>query len=143
MRLSLTIGGAPVPKGRPRFARIGGFAKAYTPKATRDYEKKVAQCVSEAMALQYVREPFLGALKVRIDTYFPIPKSASKRDREEMEQGIIPMLGRKDIDNIAKALLDAMNGIAYNDDGQVVDLHITKAYSVLARVEISITEILA
>ncbi len=142
MKFSLTIGGAPIPKGRPKFTAHGGFAKAYTPKSTSDYEKQVSKCVSEAMALQSVREPFRGALRVRIAAFFPIPNSASKRDREAMEQGITPMLGRKDVDNIAKALLDAMNGIAYNDDGQVVDLRITKAYSVLARVEISVTEIL-
>ena len=142
MKISLTIGGAPVPKGRPKFTAHGGFAKAYTPKSTRDYEKEVAQCVSDAMTLQSVLEPFTGALRVRIAAFFPIPKSASKAIREAMENATIPMVGRKDVDNVAKAILDAMNGIAYNDDGQVVDLHVTKAYSVLARVEISVTEIL-
>jgi len=45
MKISLTIGGAPVPKGRPRFSSRGGFAKAYTPKSTSDYEKQVSKCV--------------------------------------------------------------------------------------------------
>lgn len=142
MNFSLTIGGAPIPKGRPKFTAHGGFAKAYTPKKTRDYEQEVARCVKEAMELQSVPAPFEGAVRVRIDAYFPIPKSASKKDRDAMDNSIIPMVGRKDVDNIAKAILDAMNGIAYTDDGQVIDLRVTKAYSAFPRVGIEVSEVL-
>jgi len=142
MKFSLTVSGAPVPKGRPKFTANGGFAKAYTPKKTRSYESTIAQCVRSAMVEQSVGAVFEGAVKVRIKAFFPIPKSASKRVREAMEQGVVPMLGRKDVDNVAKAILDAMNGVAYLDDGQVIDLRVTKAYSVLARVEIEVSEIL-
>ena len=35
----------------------------------------------------------------------------------------------KDLDNIAKTILDALNGIAYEDDKQIVELHCEKYYT--------------
>lgn len=45
---------------------------------------------------------------------------------------------KPDIDNIAKVILDALNGIAYRDDTQVVSLSCQKQYAEEARVEVEI-----
>ena len=58
---------------------------------------------------QYRGKPLAGPLAVRIDLYWP--------DRR-----------KHDVDNV-KGLLDALTGIVWEDDGQILDLRITKAYS--------------
>jgi Holliday junction resolvase RusA-like endonuclease len=52
------------------------------------------------------------------------PKSHSKARMSRSE----PKLSRPDIDNLAKLGLDALNGIAYIDDGQVYWLNVHKFY---------------
>ena len=60
---------------------------------------------------------FHGAIAVRIDVHGKLPK------REKIPS---PNLVKPDVDNIAKAVLDALNGIAYDDDSQVVELTVKK-----------------
>ena len=66
-----------------------------------------------------------------------IPKSWSKKKRAQAEQGEIVPRGRNgDIDNVAKSILDALNGFAYEDDCQVVRLTVSKEYGADARAEV-------
>lgn len=48
---------------------------------------------------------------------------------------------KPDIDNIAKAVLDALNSVAYRDDTQIVELQIRKQYSEKPRLEIRMEEL--
>lgn len=59
----------------------------------------------------------------------PIPKSTPKSRKEAMFEGIIKHTKRPDVDNMAKAVLDALNGIAWEDDSQIARLSITKEYA--------------
>jgi Holliday junction resolvase RusA-like endonuclease len=47
---------------------------------------------------------------------------------------------KPDIDNIAKTYLDAMNGVIFKDDTQVIDLHVKKLYSAFAGVDVMVME---
>ena len=49
-RVCFTVPGAPVPKGRPKFARRGKFVTTYTPAATASYENLVKVTAQQAMA---------------------------------------------------------------------------------------------
>ena len=80
-------------------------------------------------------------LRAEIIAYFPIPKSTSKKKRDEMERGLILPTKKPDTDNIAKAILDALNGLAYYDDAQVVHLEVQKRYSNEPRAEVFINDI--
>ena len=62
-----------------------------------------------------------GAVRVAIRTFRTLPKSTPKRV-ESAPDTIIP-----DADNIAKAVLDALNGVAFADDSDVVELLVEKA----------------
>ena len=133
MRIEFTVPGTPVPKGRPRFSRYG----TYTPKKTADYEKLVKACyLSKCKEIK-----LYGAISARIEAYFPIPKSTSKKNRLLMLLGKIFHTKRSDCDNIAKSILDALNKIAYDDDGQVCILYVRKRYSNVPRVEVGLEEI--
>lgn len=86
-------------------------------------------------------KPLEDALKVEIDAYFGIPKSASKKKREAMINKQIRPSKKPDCDNIEKAILDALNGIAYVDDKQVIEATVRKWYSDVPRVIVMIEEI--
>jgi len=118
--ITLRIPGQPVGKGRPRVTRNG----TYTPKKTKDYQKLVA-----AIAERDAKEYMIGAIKATIYCYYQIPKSMPKYKRKLVEEGKLHPMVKPDLDNVAKALLDALNGICYKDDSQIVELEISKHYS--------------
>ena len=126
MTINFTVNGAAVPKQRPR---ISGH-RAYTPKRTKDYEERVLNAFRSSYSGFY---PAFGKdtpVSVEIRIGQAIPKSWPKKKRLQAELGdIVPLSRNGDINNIAKSILDALNGFAYEDDCQVVRLKITKSYS--------------
>lgn len=102
-------------KGRPRFARGG---HAYTPKGTRDYESAIREAFENAP--ERPQKPFSGPIDVTIVTCRQLPKSTPKRVLSE------PDTHKPDADNIAKIVLDALNGVAWLDDAQVTSLTVVK-----------------
>lgn len=131
--------GEPVGKGRPRFRMINGHASVYTPKKTSVYERQIARAYQDQCG-----EPFDAGIpiKVLIYAYFVIPKTASRARREMMLNGIEKPTKKPDCDNILKAVLDGLNGVAYRDDKQVVEAHIVKLYSNRASTYVFIAEAL-
>lgn len=114
------IPGDPVGKERPRHTRSG---HTYTPEKTKAYEAKVAACFLKARGKRTD-----GPVFVAITAYMPIPKRATKADRAAMEAGARLPMKRPDADNIAKVCMDALNGLAYHDDAQVIGLSVLKRY---------------
>ena len=57
-----------------------------------------------------------------------------------MEKGIIRPVKKPDVDNIAKAVFDSLNGIAYKDDAQVVELSMSKYYAENGFVKVMLEE---
>lgn len=121
MTVTFTVPGKPQGKGRPRF----GNGRTYTPKKTLRYE----QLIAEAYRLQSGYYFGTAALRVRITAFFPIPKSYTKKRTKLIMQGREYPQKKPDGDNIEKAVLDALNGIAYDDDIQVIELHWRKCYA--------------
>ena len=66
---------------------------------------------------------------MRILAKYPIPSSWSKKNKTKALKGEIKPNTKPDADNIAKIILDALNGAAYTDDKQVTSLEIEKMYS--------------
>jgi len=130
--INFTVPGPPKGKGRPRVTRHG----TYTPKATKDYEKLIISCI-DAEGTYYEGVP----LKATIKCFYPMPKSMPKYKRDMILNGELYPIVKPDLDNVAKAILDALNGILYKDDNQVVELFVTKRYSDNPRVEICIQEV--
>lgn len=135
-----TVFGEPVGKSRPKFSTINGHASAYTPAKTVNYENLVRLTYQAAFGYKKAFEKD-ALVKVRIRAYFQIPKSANKKKRQMMIDGIIRPTKKPDTDNIAKSICDALNGIAYYDDAQVVDLTVSKYYSEEPKAYIEIEEV--
>ena len=120
---SIIIPGKPLGKQRPRVLRTG---IAYTPKETVTYETFVKMLYLEKYAGE---KPFEGPVSMLISAFYQIPKSASKRRREAMARHHIPPTTKPDLDNIAKIIMDALAGVAYEDDKQITSCSINKLYS--------------
>ena len=74
---------------------------------------------------------------MRIQAFYEVPKSCSKvRRTANVKRGELLPAKKPDIDNIVKAVLDALNEVAYRDDTQVVELQVRKQYSERPRLEI-------
>lgn len=123
--ISFVVPGVPVGKGRPKFARRGNFVTAYTPEKTASYENLVKIYAAEAMrGRRLLDKPVV----VNLIATFDVPTSWSKKKRIEALTGNLYPAGRYDIDNIAKGVFDACNGILWVDDKQVVECHLYKRY---------------
>ena len=134
--LQFVIPGPPVGKGRPRFSTAGGKPRSYTPAVTREYEALIAARAAEAMA---GRDPLTTPLTVYIYAAMSVPLSWSKAKRQAALEGdIYP--ARPDVDNIAKTVLDGMNGVIYADDAQVTYLKVSKKYAEEGSVTVWLSE---
>ena len=123
------IPGEPQGKGRPRFWQ----GHAVTPPATRAYEKLVAESWTGGM--------MQGAIKMEIWAFFKIPKSASKKMQRCMMLNKIKPEKKPDIDNIQKIILDGLQGRAFEDDKQVIEITAHKAYGLEPRAVVEVKEI--
>jgi len=138
LMVNFVVCGEPVGKGRPRFARQKGFVKTYTPKKTADWEQEIAQAAKQAMGSQ---DPLDTPIALSVRIYKTIPVSWSKAKRQQAESGEQRPVGKPDLDNYIKAVMDAGNGILWVDDSQVCELHSSKAYG-SPRIEVTVLELL-
>jgi len=133
-RLSMTI--IPKPKERPRAAIIGGHARIFTPKTTEAYEKEIRA----AWIKQNGNVPEEYPMRARIYFGLPIPKSETKKNKVQMLARKIFPTKKPDLDNMAKAVLDALNGVAYKDDCQIVTMLSKKNYAEVPYVKVILDE---
>ena len=134
MRVEFVIKGKPVAKARPRVLKSG---ITYTQKKTKDYEELVQQ-VYKLQVGEYLGE---SALLCEIDFYFSIPKSYSKKRKQAIIEGEELYTKKPDLDNLAKTITDALNGVAYKDDSQIIEMKLKKRYSPEDKVVVAIEEL--
>ena len=135
MTFDFFIPGKPVGKGRPKF----GNGRTYTPEKTVNYENLVQVCFMKAYP---GAEPIKARVPVVVlmTAFYPIPVRKSEKQRDRMTAGLVVPTVKPDADNVAKIVLDALNGIAYYDDAQIVGLHVLKRYAEEPGVKVRITE---
>lgn len=124
----------PVGKARPRFT-MKGFA--YTPKTTREFESAIRKEAKKAMA---GRAPFGKDIEIQmtINFTFHVLKSWSKMKREHCLENHTARITKPDIDNLGKSVLDALNGIVYEDDANVSTITLSKHYGLEDNVSVSV-----
>lgn len=139
MEVSFSVPGPPQGKARARtyYSSNLGRSISHTPDNTVLYENLIKTCYQNEVKTMFDNVP----LKVCITAYFQPAKSTSKNQLSKMLQGEIFPTKKPDADNIAKVVLDALNGIAYPDDKQVVELVVRKRFEEFPRVEIGIKKI--
>jgi Holliday junction resolvase RusA-like endonuclease len=129
----------PVGKQRARYARRGNFVQTYTPDKTRNYEALLKDAAIEAMGSS---EPLETPVSLYLYIRVTIPKSFSKKKVQECLNGSEQPMKKPDSSNVLKSVEDAMNGVVYKDDCQIINHHITRVYSTLSGVDICVKEYL-
>lgn len=123
--ISFTVEGKPLGKDRPRFFN----GHAVTTAKTRNYEARVYAAACAAMGdfdgVEKIKE---RPCEVEIVALYDIPKSYSKKKRLLCLEGHVTP-NKPDADNIAKSILDGMNGVCFKDDVQVHTLTVKKQYT--------------
>ncbi len=139
--IKIVLTGQPIAAGRPRFRNVhkrdgGSFVSAYTPAHMRKWQTDLRYRAQEEM---HGEPPLSGSLAVEVNVYLPVPKSLSAKKAQLALDGRMRPITRPDLDNYIKQI-DALNGVCWLDDSQIVTLSATKWYSDRPRVEITIQE---
>jgi len=132
MTVTFTVPGDPVPQPRPRVSTAGGFARAYVPKghAIHGYRQAVA-LAARAAGLRDEARP----VSVVIDAVFGRPKSHMNKSGVK---ATAPSLPRPDVDNLGKAVLDALQDV-FGDDTMVRRLVVEKSWGTEGRTTVRVT----
>ena len=138
----IEIPGPPIPKARHRSFMLKGHIAQYDPQ--REVKEKVrAQMLAQvtdifnsedkAVVLDGTAVLRAETYKVHIDFFLPFPRFKNKTDEHRLLWGIEKVVSKPDVDNLAKFYLDCANGTLFEDDKQIVELHVRKIYSVNPR----------
>lgn len=122
MRHTFTVYGPVRGQGRPRTTKAGHVYKA---QADRDYERSVKEAYINSGGPHFGDRP----LALGVDVYRQLPESFPRRIRSERD------VHKPDCTNIAKAVEDALNGIAYDDDRQIVIVNVVKHDRIRGRLD--------
>ena len=127
--IQFSVRGKPVPQPRPRATAIGGHARVYTP-ANSPIARWRSDIREAAVVAMEGLEPLIGRVQIRLTVMIPRPQSHLDIRGDLKKGSPKDPIGRRsgDVDNYAKGVLDAMNGVVYEDDSQVDALVITKLY---------------
>ena len=128
MRIEFTVPAVPVAQPRQRHAMIAGHVRNYTPSKhpVNDFKATVRMAWAEAIRANDLGEWLWKChlpMQVAIVAVFPRPKSKTK-NRGDNPREHKP--SKPDWDNIGKSVCDALNGLAYNDDSQIVEATVSK-----------------
>jgi Holliday junction resolvase RusA-like endonuclease len=119
--MKIIIPGKPIAKARPKFARRGKSVTTYNPQ-----ESEEGKWLT--LAIGQITEKLSGPIHLEAEFFMPIPESTSAKKRRLMLLGEIAHIKKPDLDNLIKFCKDCLNGIAWNDDAQVISINASKKY---------------
>ena len=137
--MEFIVEGKPQGKARARtfYDSRAGKMRSITPEQTTSYENLIRWSY-KSFGGEYMGETVLQA---DINAYYPIPQSFSKKKRDAALNGVLRPTTKPDCDNIIKVVLDALNGVAYYDDKQIVSVSCNKYYGERGYLHIKVEEL--
>lgn len=139
-RVYFTVPGKPQGKARARTfynAAVGKHVST-TPDNTVLYENLIKDRYLQQAGGIYLERGI--PVSIRIVVKFLPPKSTSKIKHAEMLSGALKPLKKPDVDNIVKVVSDALNGVAYHDDTQIVSVSAKKVYAASEGLDVIVEE---
>lgn len=138
-RVTLIIPGEPIGWGRPTpVARLNAAGEPFVMMVTQEQTRVAKAAVRAAFKRKYPgHRAWTGPVLLRFTAVFETPRSFNKALREAAARGVLYATKKPDKDNIEKLIKDALNGLVYVDDQQVMGGGL-KRYGSPARVEISL-----
>ena len=134
--IEIVITGKPVPKGRPQAFRFGNGIKMRTPKKTANWEEDARMVARHVMK---DRPPLIGPLSLSVRVVIAPAYSWAGWKKGATLSGEMKPTSKPDLDNVVKAAKDAMNGILWIDDAQVVRLSAAKTFGSAPMVVVTAT----
>ncbi|KMY60124.1 hypothetical protein AA906_07035 [Geobacillus stearothermophilus] len=134
--IKFIVYGEPVAQGRPRATTVNGRVRMYDPKKSRDFKHYLKLAASKHRPEQLIE----GPISLEVKVYKPILKSFSKKKKAAAEAGQLRPISKPDVSNYLKLIEDALTGVIWKDDSQIIDCSISKYYSETPRTEIQIKE---
>ena len=141
IEISFFVPGPPQGKARARTVRgFYGRSTTYTPAKTVVYEGAIRSAFRNAAKTQrggdaaalVQPEPVIGKgvpVRIRIEAFFKPAARTTRKQYALIQAGKLFPIRKPDVDNIVKVVADALNGVAYKDDAQVIEFAACKAYS--------------
>ena len=116
------------PKAKQSFQFTAG-GRRYQPKDVINYKNTLQSVIISQLPPDF--EPFQKGLLVVYEFAYPYPSTMPKRFKETMikENGMIFRSKKQDLDNLQKAINDAMNGLVFKDDSLICSADCIKFYS--------------
>lgn len=136
-QLCFTFEIEPIPQLRPRTSARGGHVRVYDPPKVKQFKSILHNLVTE----QYKKDPLTGALSVSLLFYRPVQRSLSNVERQRRLLNQHKPVVKPDTDNYIKSTLDAMNGVLWEDDSQIVKLKAEKRYGERGKIIITVTQL--
>jgi Holliday junction resolvase RusA-like endonuclease len=119
---------------KPKFGKQ--FATIYTPAETRKYERALALAAQVAARGKLLA----GPLRLVVTAFMPVPASWSRKKRDAALAGVVRPTVKPDWDNLGK-MTDALKGVVWTDDAQVVDGRVLKFYDEKPRLRVEVSEL--
>lgn len=120
------------PQQRPRFQVVKTKDGRVFPHTYEDDKSKNFKAILHVLAQKELAESkgqiLDGPVTMVVKYYVPVPKSFTKRQLKELSEGRLFPTKKPDVDNVLKAVMDALNGVLYWDDKQVVRVEVKKFY---------------
>jgi Holliday junction resolvase RusA-like endonuclease len=91
------------------------------------WEYTIGQAARHQARIEKIEKP--GAVIICADFQFPRPKSAKRRGAHTV---------KPDADKLARAVLDGLTDVAFDDDAQVIGLFVVKRYGQENRTDVDI-----
>lgn len=126
----------PVAQGRPRMCRVGSGVRAVDPPKSRIYKETLRTMARMSNPQMIANRP----LDVSLLFVLKIPESWSKKIKAKAIAGEITPARRPDLDNYVKAVLDAFNGVVWEDDSAIVEITARKTYGEKPEVRVAVNE---
>lgn len=129
-----TVPGKPQGKARARTYRNNGITRTVTPEKTVLYENFIKERYLQASKGKFFDKEV--PVQITVTVRFAPPKNTSNKRYARMIAGKEYPLKKPDIDNVLKVICDALNGVAYHDDSQIIFAGCRKEYSVMEGLEV-------
>lgn len=142
MKINFVVPGEPKAQARPRGRVVMKNKKPlvifYDEEECVNYKKLVKMYAGACLHQSGWEYQESAPLLFNAVCYMPIRPSWTKKKQEDARAGLIYPTGKPDVDNLQKALQDALNGFLFKDDSQFVVASTRKKYADEPRVEIEI-----
>ena len=124
---TIIVPGIPRPSGSKRAFIVGGRARiAPDNPEQRNWQRLVTECAVEVWG---ERQVILGPVFLCATFWFPRPKGHYRRDGSVRPDASDYCRTKPDLDKLLRAVGDALSGIVWRDDSQVVHVRAVKRYT--------------